>query len=230
MFRVADTISMLIVSATNIWRFMSYTNREIRLSSVEIFKFFTNFAPIGIISNTEYSLFGKRKDLLEKLASYSDKIYISTTGSRILRKLGLKDFRYNDIILFSEGSFVSYAREQKQTSNEIHEDIIRLIRHQETVKEIRQREFENSLLTTIQNLVENLAPISYKDELTTDPYDLLGIKRNATKTDIKRAHRTLSHNYHPDKLKDIPPHIVILAEEHLKKINIAYEFLIGQIN
>ncbi len=50
-------------------------------------------------------------------------------------------------------------------------------------------------------------------------YDVLGIPRNATETDIKKAYRNLAKKYHPDVCKEPG------AEEKFKSINEAYAVL-----
>ncbi len=52
-----------------------------------------------------------------------------------------------------------------------------------------------------------------------DYYDVLGVNRNATKSDIKSAFRGLARQYHPD-VSDVPD-----AEQKFKEINEAYEVL-----
>lgn len=52
-----------------------------------------------------------------------------------------------------------------------------------------------------------------------DYYEILGVGRNATDEDIKKAYRTLAFKYHPDRNKDKA------AEEHFKEVNEAYEVL-----
>ena len=50
-----------------------------------------------------------------------------------------------------------------------------------------------------------------------DLYEILGVKRDATQDDIKKAYRSLVKKYHPDAHpgdKDV--------EEKFKKINAAY--------
>lgn len=50
-------------------------------------------------------------------------------------------------------------------------------------------------------------------------YDILGVEKNANSNDIKKAYRSLSLKYHPDRNKDES------ATETYKKINMAYETL-----
>src|SRR5438094_7579639 len=53
-----------------------------------------------------------------------------------------------------------------------------------------------------------------------DYYEVLGIARNATGEEIKRAYRKLAVKYHPDKNPD-DPH----AEEKFKELGEAYDVL-----
>lgn len=54
-----------------------------------------------------------------------------------------------------------------------------------------------------------------------DPYQILGVDRNASDSEIKKAYRTLSRKYHPDANIDNPN--AELAEEKFKQIQQAYE-------
>lgn len=56
-----------------------------------------------------------------------------------------------------------------------------------------------------------------------DPYEVLGISRNATSAEIKKRYRELVAQYHPDKAAQTTPEISKLAEERVKEINWAYE-------
>ena len=52
-----------------------------------------------------------------------------------------------------------------------------------------------------------------------NPYDVLGVSKDASDQEIKRAYRKLSKKYHPD-LNHEPG-----AEEKFKEVNEAYEIL-----
>ena len=55
----------------------------------------------------------------------------------------------------------------------------------------------------------------------TDPYSLLGVDRNASDDEVKRAYRRLSRKYHPDSYVDNP--LADLAEEKFKEVQEAYD-------
>lgn len=54
--------------------------------------------------------------------------------------------------------------------------------------------------------------------MTKDYYKILGVSKNATTEEIKRAYRKLAHQYHPDKNHDS-------SGERFKEINEAYQVL-----
>ena len=56
-----------------------------------------------------------------------------------------------------------------------------------------------------------------------DPYTILGVSRDATDEDIKKAYRTLARKYHPDNYAGSD--LAELAEEKMKEINEAYDLI-----
>ena len=54
-----------------------------------------------------------------------------------------------------------------------------------------------------------------------DPYEVLGVSRTASDSEIKRAYHELVKKYHPDNYADNP--LADLASEKMKEINEAYD-------
>jgi DnaJ like chaperone protein len=58
-----------------------------------------------------------------------------------------------------------------------------------------------------------------------DPYQVLGIERDASQENIKQAFRELAGKYHPDKVEYLGDEFKVLAEKRFKEIHRAYEEL-----
>ncbi len=59
-----------------------------------------------------------------------------------------------------------------------------------------------------------------------DPYQVLGISKDATDDEVKDAYRQLARKYHPDNYGDNP--LSDLAKEKMQEINEAYDTIIRQ--
>ncbi len=59
--------------------------------------------------------------------------------------------------------------------------------------------------------------------MARDYYAILGVPRDASAEQIKRAYRKLMSQHHPDKLGDVPEELKRRAEERAREINAAYE-------
>lgn len=60
-----------------------------------------------------------------------------------------------------------------------------------------------------------------KQNMMTDPYEVLGLRRGASDEEIKKAYRALSRKYHPDANVNNPN--AAQAEERFKQVQAAYD-------
>lgn len=61
-------------------------------------------------------------------------------------------------------------------------------------------------------------------------YEVLGLQPGASMEEIKRAYRKLSMKYHPDKVGHLGEEFKKVAEEKMKEINVAYQYLKKKFN
>ena len=59
----------------------------------------------------------------------------------------------------------------------------------------------------------------------SDPYEILGVSRDASESDIKSAYRKLIRENHPDRLiaQGMPEEMIEIANEKMAAINEAYD-------
>ncbi len=58
-----------------------------------------------------------------------------------------------------------------------------------------------------------------------DPYTVLGVDKNTSQEDIKKAYRQLVNKYHPDKVAHLGDEFQKLAYKRFKEIQQAYQIL-----
>lgn len=61
-----------------------------------------------------------------------------------------------------------------------------------------------------------------------DPYKVLGVSKEASIDEIKRAYRKLAAKYHPDKVNHLGEEFKGLAEKRFKEIQEAYQELVNR--
>ena len=71
-----------------------------------------------------------------------------------------------------------------------------------------------------------------KKKASTDPYEILGISRAASRAEIKQAYHQKVHLYHPDKLTSLglPDDMTSYASDTLARINSAYDLVMRQMD
>ena len=62
-------------------------------------------------------------------------------------------------------------------------------------------------------------------ETGKDPYEILGVPRNASQQEIKSAFRKQAQRYHPDRVSHLGEEFQQLAKEKFQEIQEAYEML-----
>ena len=60
-----------------------------------------------------------------------------------------------------------------------------------------------------------------------DPYQVLGVSRDATEEQVKAAYRELAKKYHPDNYADSP--LADVANEKMQEVNAAYDAVLKDI-
>ncbi|MEW6712489.1 MAG: DnaJ domain-containing protein [Candidatus Riflebacteria bacterium] len=63
------------------------------------------------------------------------------------------------------------------------------------------------------------------DEITDDPFEILGVLPSAGPEEIKKAYHEKIRQYHPDLVAKMGPEIQAVAMEKSRQINLAYEKL-----
>jgi hypothetical protein len=71
----------------------------------------------------------------------------------------------------------------------------------------------------------NQGGIDPKEEAEKDPYQILGVDRNASQQEIKSAFRKQAQRYHPDRVSHLGEEFQQLAKEKFQEIQKAYEIL-----
>jgi uncharacterized membrane protein YkvA (DUF1232 family) len=64
------------------------------------------------------------------------------------------------------------------------------------------------------------------EEAEKDPYQILGVSRNASQQEIKSAFRKQAQRYHPDRVSHLGEEFQQLAKEKFQEIQKAYEMLL----
>ncbi len=62
-------------------------------------------------------------------------------------------------------------------------------------------------------------------EINNDPYEILGINRDATKDEIQKAYKHKAKQYHPDKVSHLGEELQKVANEKFLEIQKAYDLL-----
>jgi len=104
--------------------------------------------------------------------------------------------------------------------NEIHSKEIETIKRIATYMNINPYDFESIKSMLLADGTSN----------SENWYKILGLTKNATDADVKKAYRKMAVKYHPDKLIGVSEDIKNLAEEKFLAVKEAYEQIIKSRN
>ena len=99
------------------------------------------------------------------------------------------------------------------SDNDIHPKEVETIKRIATYMNINPYDFES-----IKSMFLAKGGVSSEQH-----YTILGITKDATDTQVKKAYRKMAVKYHPDKLQGVSEDIKKLAEEKFMKVKEAYE-------
>jgi DnaJ like chaperone protein len=68
-------------------------------------------------------------------------------------------------------------------------------------------------------------PPAYPPPARLNPYDVLGVRPDASRQDVRTAWKTRALEYHPDRVANLGKKLKEVAEEETRSINAAYEMI-----
>jgi len=89
----------------------------------------------------------------------------------------------------------------------------------------KEQDFSHYFKNNAKSNSKNNSNSSSESKLDEDPYEILGVLKNSSQEEIKKAYYKKIHMYHPDKLSHLGDEFKILAQEKFIKIQNAYKKL-----
>jgi DnaJ like chaperone protein len=210
----------------------SLSKRHINAARKILFKAKENKESFSDIANSFYKKFKKVPVLLENAydvllsMAYADNVI--TLSEQELLKECAEIFKLNSDTLNRlikrhhnwKTKFEYTVHETKKQSDRKHS-------HSSENKD--RKENNKSKFNWKDYQKSNQQESKFKFDLNEKWFEVLGVDKNATVNEVKKAYRKLVQMYHPDRLpKDLPPEMVRSSVERFIEIQKAYDQFIGQ--
>lgn len=193
--------------------------------------------------------------LMGKLAKADGRVSETEVShvQQFMQKLGMTpEHRLRAIALFKQGASVDYAIHPKideflvvcGRSNNLKQMLLVYLiimglsdghlntAEEELLKEVAGRLGYNpaafrQLLDMVLNQMHFAGGHSTSESALEDAYKALGVSKENTDQEIKRAYRKLMSQYHPDKLmgQGMPEEMIAIATEQAKEVQTAYDLI-----
>ncbi|MBT3887654.1 MAG: DnaJ domain-containing protein, partial [Nitrosomonadaceae bacterium] len=91
--------------------------------------------------------------------------------------------------------------------------------------------YDEAAFRQLLDMVLNQSPFAGGQAVSAtaveDAYKALGVNKDMTDQEIKRAYRKLMSQYHPDKLmgQGLPEDMIAVATEQAKEVQVAYDLI-----
>lgn len=168
--------------------------------------------------------------VLKSELDYVKKFFINTFGTkksneyfRMFNNLNKQDFNSklrqicmqlnSNINHSSRLEIIHFLFEVSNSDNEVHSKEVETIKKIATYMNINPYDFESIKSMFLQNGNSN----------SEKWYKILGISKDATDSEVKKAYRKMAVKYHPDKLIGVSEDIQKLAEKKFLAVKEAYE-------
>jgi DnaJ-domain-containing protein 1 len=131
-------------------------------------------------------------------------------------------------MIFVTSIAIVFSRKKNERENEKQKTRAQQEKREKAEKERAERE-RQAKKEQAQQESQNRATQS--NTSSSDPFEVLGLPRNATREEVREAFLRLSKEWHPDKFaKHGDPKVMQMAHENYIKIKNAYEQIIKMVN
>ncbi len=221
----------------------NYEYIEMGINEINIAKILVSF-----IKLKEINIYERNKILLESFKTYSEKLFVEISYKKIdmlidnysekkinieetCKKVSKLSTKHRLFVLYSlmdiAASDKIYSVKEEEYINNVRKMIKIPIQTFHIIKASYTKKGMRDERKIIEEQNRKKATESFsKSFLPYNAYKILGVSPSVTKSQLKKAYRTLAKKYHPDKFYGQSDDIIQKAEEKFQEITEAYEIVL----